>query len=163
MNVGLEEKQAVLELYDVTERIKKVSELVGYQLEILEIGSKIQTQVKEDMNNRQKEYYLRQQIKAMQEELGEEGENAAEVAEYRALIEESGMSEEARREAERELSRLARMHPSSSEYTVATTYLDWITSLPWQKETHDNLDIKEAKKVLDDDHFGLEKAKKRII
>ena len=163
MNVGLEEKQAVLELYDVTERIKKVSELVGYQLEILEIGSKIQTQVKEDMNNRQKEYYLRQQIKAMQEELGEEGENAAEVAEYRALIEESGMSEEARREAERELSRLARMHPSSSEYTVATTYLDWITSLPWQKETHDNLDITEAKKVLDDDHFGLEKAKKRII
>ncbi|MCG8473350.1 MAG: endopeptidase La [Desulfobacterales bacterium] len=163
INTGLEEKQAVLELWDVAERLKKVTQLVNYQLEILEIGTKIQSQVKEDMNNRQKEYYLRQQIKAMQEELGEEGENAAEVAEYRALIETSGMGEEARREAERELSRLARMHPSSSEYTVATTYLDWITSLPWQSETQDNLDIKQAKKVLDDDHFGLDKAKKRII
>jgi len=163
ISVGLEEKQAVLELARVKERLKKVTELVNYQLEILEIGTRIQTQVKEDMSNKQKEFYLRQQIKAMQEELGEEGENAAEVSEYRARIEAAGMPEEAKKEAERELLRLARMHPSSSEYTVATTYLEWVTSLPWQKETTDNLDIVQVRKVLDDDHFGLNKPKKRII
>nr|WP_092215868.1 endopeptidase La [Desulfoluna spongiiphila] len=163
INVSLEEKQAVLELARVKDRLKKVTELVNYQLEILEIGSRIQTQVKEDMSNKQKEFYLRQQIKAMQEELGEEGENAAEVSEYRARIEAANMPEEAKKEAERELLRLARMHPSSSEYTVAITYLEWVTSLPWQKETADNLDIVRAKKVLDDDHFGLTKPKKRII
>lgn len=163
INVSLMEKQAVLERASVKERLKKVTELVNYQLEVLEIGTRIQTQVKEDMTNKQKEYYLRQQIKAMQEELGEEGENAAEVSEYRARIEAANMPEEAKKEAERELSRLARMHPSSSEYTVATTYLEWATSLPWQTETTDNLDIKQARKVLDDDHFGLDKPKKRII
>ena len=163
INVGLEEKQAVLELSRVRDRLKKVTELVNYQLEILEIGTRIQTQVKEDMSNKQKEFYLRQQIKAMQEELGEEGENAAEVSEYRARIDAANMPEEAKKEAERELSRLARMHPSSSEYTVAITYLEWATSLPWQEETVDNLDIVRAKKVLDDDHFGLSKPKKRII
>lgn len=163
INISLAEKQAVLERASLKERLKKVTELVNYQLEILEIGTRIQTQVKEDMSNKQKEYYLRQQIKAMQEELGEEGESAAEVSEYRARIEAAGMTEEARKEAERELSRLARMHPSSSEYTVATTYLEWVTSLPWQAETKDNLDIVQARKVLDDDHFGLEKPKKRII
>lgn len=163
INVSLVEKQAVLEWASVKERLKKVTELVNYQLEVLEIGTRIQTQVKEDMTNKQKEYYLRQQIKAMQEELGEEGENAAEVSEYRDRIEAANMPEEAKKEAERELSRLARMHPSSSEYTVATTYLEWTTSLPWQTETTDNLDIKQARKVLDDDHFGLEKPKKRII
>ena len=163
INVSLVEKQTVLERASVKERLKKVTELVNYQLEVLEIGTRIQTQVKEDMTNKQKEYYLRQQIKAMQEELGEEGENAAEVSEYRARIEAANMPEEAKKEAERELSRLARMHPSSSEYTVATTYLEWATSLPWQTETTDNLDIKQARKVLDDDHFGLEKPKKRII
>ncbi|WP_300667104.1 endopeptidase La [Desulfoluna sp.] len=163
INVSLDEKQEVLELADVRERLQKVTELVNYQLEILEIGTRIQTQVKEDMGNKQKEFYLRQQIKAMQEELGEEGDLAAEVSEYQARIEGTGMPEEAKKEAERELSRLARMPPSSSEYSVATTYLEWVTSLPWQKETQDNLDIPRARKVLDDDHFGLDKPKKRII
>lgn len=163
LSVGLAEKQAVLELAGVKERLKKVTELVTYQLEVLKIGTRIQTQVKEDMSNKQKEFYLRQQIKAMQEELGEEGENAAEVSEYRARIEAAGMPEEAKKEAERELLRLARMHPSSSEYTVAVTYLEWVTSLPWQQETRDNLDIIRARKVLDDDHFGLDKPKKRIV
>ena len=163
ISVTLAEKQGILELASVKERLQKVTELVNYQLEILEIGTRIQSQVKEDMTNKQKEYYLRQQIKAMQEELGEEGDNAAEVSEYRSRIEAANLPEEARKEAERELSRLARMHPSSSEYTVATTYLEWITSLPWDTETVDNLDITQAKKVLDDDHFGLEKPKKRII
>ncbi len=163
LNISLAEKQDILERASVKERLEGVTGLVNYQLEVLELGTRIQSQVKEDMTKKQKEYYLRQQIKAMQEELGEEGENASEVSEYRDKIEATGMPEEAKKEAERELSRLARMHPSSSEYTVATTYLDWVTSLPWQSETLDNLDIDRARKILDDDHFGLEKPKKRII
>ncbi|GAB6093817.1 endopeptidase La [Desulfatiferula olefinivorans] len=163
VNSSLEDKQTVLELQNVKKRLKKVTEIVNYQLEILEIGSKIQTQVKEDMNNKQKEYFLRQQMKAIQEELGETGENSSEIQEYRTKIVENDLPEEARREAERELKRLSRMHPSSSEYTVSSTYLDWLTSLPWAVSTEDNLDIAKAKKILDEDHFGLKKAKKRII
>lgn len=163
INSSLEDKQKVLELQHVKKRLKKVTEIVNYQLEILEIGSKIQSQVKEDMNNKQKEYFLRQQMKAIQEELGETGENNSEIQDYRTKIYENDLSEEARREAERELKRLARMHPSSSEYTVSSTYLDWLTALPWGIRTEDNLDIAKAKKILDDDHFGLKKAKKRII
>ncbi|MBU1169403.1 MAG: endopeptidase La [Proteobacteria bacterium] len=163
INSSLEDKQKVLELQQVKKRLKKVTEIVNYQLEILEIGSKIQTQVKEDMNNKQKEYFLRQQMKAIQEELGETGENNSEIQDYRTKLFENNLPEEARREAERELKRLARMHPSSSEYTVSSTYLDWLTALPWDVRTEDNLDIAKAKKILDDDHFGLKKAKKRII
>jgi ATP-dependent Lon protease len=163
VNSSLEDKQAVLELQHVKKRLKKVTEIVNYQLEILEIGTKIQTQVKEDMNNKQKEYFLRQQMKAIQEELGESGENSSEIQDYKTKIYENNLPDDARREAERELKRLARMHPSSSEYTVASTYLDWITSLPWNVRTEDNLDIAKAKKILDEDHFGLKRAKKRII
>lgn len=163
VNSSLEDKQAVLELQHVKKRLKKVTEIVNYQLEILEIGTKIQSQVKEEMNNKQKEYFLRQQMKAIQEELGETGENNSEIQDYKTKILESNMPEEARREADRELKRLARMHPSSSEYTVASTYLDWLTSLPWAVSTEDNLDIAKAKKILDEDHFGLKRAKKRII
>lgn len=163
VNSSLEDKQAVLELQHVKKRLKKVTEIVNYQLEILEIGTKIQSQVKEEMNNKQKEYFLRQQMKAIQEELGETGENNSEIQDYKTKIFESNMPEEARREADRELKRLARMHPSSSEYTVASTYLDWLTSLPWAVSTEDNLDIAKAKKILDEDHFGLKRAKKRII
>ena len=163
INSSLEDKQAVLELQHVKKRLKKVTEIVNYQLEILEIGTKIQSQVKEDMNNKQKEYFLRQQMKAIQEELGETGENNSEIQDYKTKIFENNLPEEARREAERELKRLARMHPSSSEYTVSSTYLDWLTSLPWETRTEDNLDIAKAKKILDEDHFGLKKAKKRII
>lgn len=163
INSSLEDKQQVLELQNVKKRLKKVTEIVNYQLEILEIGSKIQSQVKEDMNNKQKEYFLRQQMKAIQEELGETGESTTEIQEYKTKIYEAEMPDIALREAERELKRLSRMHPSSSEYTVASTYLDWLTSLPWNVSTDDNLDIAKARKILDDDHFGLKKAKKRII
>jgi ATP-dependent Lon protease len=163
INSTPEEKQGVLEIIDLKKRLKEVTKLVNYQLEILQIGSKIQSQIKEDMNQKQKEYYLRQQMKAIQQELGETDDTNLEVEEYREKIEKSEMPEEAKNEAERELKRLSRMHPSSSEYTVASTYLDWITSLPWNESTKDNLDIKAARKILDDDHFGLEKPKKRII
>jgi ATP-dependent Lon protease len=157
------EKQKVLETEDVKERLKEVTRLANHQLDILELGSKIQNQVKGDMDKSQREYYLRQQLKAIKEELGEKDEAGVEIDEYRAKIEEKNLPEEARKEAERELDRLSRMHPSSAEYTVASTYLDWITALPWHDRTPDNLDIKKARKILDDDHFGLEKPKRRII
>lgn len=163
INASHEEKQKILETLDIRTRLGGVTRLVNFQLEILELGSKIQSQVKEDMSQKQREYYLRQQLKAIREELGEGDESSVEIDEYRAKIDEMDLPEEARKEAERELKRLGNMHASSSEYTVTTTYLDWMTSLPWGKTTEDNLDIKAARKILDDDHFGLEKAKKRII
>jgi ATP-dependent Lon protease len=163
INSSSEEKQKVLEIRDSNQRLKQVTKLVNHQLSILELGNKIQSQVKGDMDKRQREYYLRQQLKAIKEELGETDEATIEVEEYRTKIHERGLTEEAVKEAERELSRLAKMNPSSAEYTVASTYLDWLTDLPWQVSTSDNLDIKKARKVLDDDHFGLEKPKRRII
>jgi len=163
INSSLEEKQTVLETFNVNKRLKEVTRLVNYQLEILELGNKIQSQVKGDMDKRQREYYLREQLKAIKEELGEKDEATVEIEDYRAKIEEKNLPEEARQEAERELDRLARMHPSSAEYTVASTYLDWLTALPWHESTEDNLDITKARKILDQDHFGLKKAKKRIL
>jgi len=163
MNIKIDEKQSILEMNDVRKRLKEVTRLVNYQLEILELGNKIQTQVKGDMEKSQREYYLRQQLKAIQEELGEKDESSVEVDEYRAKIEEKSMPEEAKKEAERELTRLSRMNPASAEYTVSSTYLDWLTVLPWDESTEDNLDIRKAKKILDDDHYGLEKAKKRVV
>jgi ATP-dependent Lon protease len=163
INSSPEEKQKILEIQDSTKRLKAVTKLVHHQLEILELGNKIQSQVKGDMDKRQREYYLRQQLKAIKEELGETDEASVELDEYRAKIKEKNLPEEAVKEAERELDRLSRMHPSSAEYTVAMTYLDWLTELPWNDSTADNLDIKKARKVLNEDHFGLEKAKRRII
>jgi len=157
------EKQKILEILDVKERLKEVTRLISHQLEVLELGNKIQSQVKDDIDKSQREYYLRQQLKAIKQELGETDETNVEIAEYRAKIEKKNLPAEAKKEAERELERLSRMHPSSAEYTVASTYLDWITALPWNESTEDNLDIKKARKILDDDHFGLDKAKKRII
>lgn len=163
INSSLEEKQAVLEILDLKKRLQEVTRLVNYQLEVLELGNKIQSQVKGDMDKRQREYFLREQLKAIKEELGEKDQATVEIDDYRTKIEEKNLPEEALKEAERELDRLARMHPSSAEYTVASTYLDWLTALPWHESTTDNLDIKKARKILDHDHFGLPKAKKRIL
>jgi ATP-dependent Lon protease len=163
INSSPDEKQLVLEIKDVKLRLKEVTRLLNHQLDILELGNKIQSQVKGDMDKSQREYYLRQQLKAIKEELGEKDEASVEIDEYRAKIDEKNLPAEALKEANRELERLSRMHPSSAEYTVASTYLDWITSLPWHDSSPDNLDIKKARKILDDDHFGLEKPKKRII
>ena len=163
INSSQEEKQKILETFDVKNRLTEVTRLVNHQLEVLELGKKIQTQVKGDMEKTQREYYLRQQLKAIKEELGEKDETAVETEEYKTKIKEKNLPEEARKEAERELNRLSRMHPSSAEYTVASTYLDWLTILPWNTGSKDNLDIKKARKILDEDHFGLEKPKKRII
>ncbi|MBU4318223.1 MAG: endopeptidase La [Proteobacteria bacterium] len=163
INSNLEEKQKILETLDIKKRLQEVTLLANHQLEILELGNKIQTQVKGDMDKSQREYYLRQQLKAIQEELGEKDENTVQLEEYREKLKVKNLPEEAMKEAQRELDRLARMHPSSAEYTVALTYLDWMTSLPWNESTTDNLDIQAARKILDEDHYGLEKAKKRII
>ena len=163
INATIEEKQKILEILDVKERLREVTRLVNHQVEILELGSKIQSQVKDDMDKSQREYYLRQQLAAIRKELGETDDEKVEVEEYRAKIEKKNLPEEAKKEAERELARLSRMHPSSAEYTVSATYLDWMTALPWNEKTEDNLDIKKARRVLDEDHYGLEKAKKRII
>jgi ATP-dependent Lon protease len=163
INSTLEEKQKVLETLNIKKRLQEVTRLVNYQLEILKLGSKIQSQVKGDMDKKQREYYLRQQMEAIKEELGEKDETSIEIEEYKAKIKEKNLPKEALKEAEREIGRLSRMHPSSSEYTVASTYLDWLTSLPWNESTEDKLDIKKARKILDDDHYGLKKPKKRII
>ena len=163
INSTPEDKQRILEIDDIKKRLKKVTKIANHQLEILELGNKIQSQVKGDMDKKQREYFLRQQLKAIKEELGETDKATVEIDDYRAKIKEKNLPEEAAKEAERELDRLSRMHPSSAEYTVASTYLDWMTALPWNESTKDNLDIKKARKVLDDDHYGLEKAKKRII
>ncbi len=163
INAAAEEKQKILEILDVKGRLREVTRLISHQLEILELGNKIQSQVKDDIDKTQREYYLRQQLKAIRQELGETDEPKVEVEEYRAKVEKKNLPPEVKKEAEREIERLSRMHPSSAEYTVATTYLDWLTVLPWNEGTKDNLDIKKAKKILDEDHFGLEKAKKRIV
>jgi len=163
INASVEEKQKVLELLDTKKRLTEVTRLVNHQRDVLELGDKIQSQVKDDMDKRQREYYLRQQLKAIREELGEGEESNVEMEDYRAKIEAKNLPEEAKKEAKRELERLSRMHPSSSEYTVSSTYLDWLTALPWNETTEDNLDIAKARGVLDEDHFGLEKAKKRIL
>ena len=163
INSSSEEKQKILETEDVRKRLKEVTKQANHHLEILELGNKIQSQVKGDMEKSQREYYLRQQMKAIREELGEKDDAAVEIDDYRAKVKDKNLPPEALKEAERELNRLSRMHPSSAEYTVASTYLDWLTTLPWNENTKDNLDIKKARKVLDEDHFGLDKAKKRVI
>ena len=163
INGTSEEKQVILEILDVKARLREVTRLVNHQLEILELGNKIQSQVKDDIDKSQREYYLRQQLNAIRKELGEADEPKVEVEEYRQKLAKKDLPDEARKEAERELTRLERMHPSSAEYTVASTYLDWILALPWHEGTEDNLDIRKARKILDEDHYGLEKPKKRII
>ncbi|MCD6138130.1 MAG: endopeptidase La [Deltaproteobacteria bacterium] len=163
LNIGKEEKQQILETQDVKERLTKVTKLINRELQVLELGQKIQSQVKQDMDKAQREFYLRQQLKTIKEELGEKDESKVEIEEYQTKIAEKNLPEEAKKEAERELGRLKRMHPASAEYTVATTYLDWLTSLPWNESTEDRLDIEEARKVLDEDHYDLKKVKKRII
>jgi ATP-dependent Lon protease len=163
INAPIEEKQKILEIADTNERLKEVTRIVNHQMEVLELGNKIQSKVKSDLDKSQREFYLRQQLKAIQQELGEADQTTLEVEEYRKKIEEKNLPPEAQKEAQRELERLGRMHPSSAEYTVASTYLDWITALPWNQGTVDNLDISKARKILDQDHYGLAKPKKRIL
>ena len=163
LNLKLEEAQEILETLSVGERIRKLTAFLSRELEVLELGSKIQSQVKQEMDRAQREFYLREQLKAIQKELGELDERTMEINELREKITQAGLPAEAQKEAERELDRLAKMPPAAAEYTVSRTYLDWLISLPWSRSTEDNLDIARAARVLDEDHYNLEKVKERIL
>src|SRR3954451_396240 len=158
-----EEKQRLLEERDVTARLRQVSVILNRELEVVELGSKIQSQVQSEMEKGQREYFLRQQLKAIQEELGEGDEQQAEVNELRSQLEALDLPDDVRKAANRELARLEKLPPAAAEYGVIRTYVDWILMLPWGKVTQDNLDLEQARKVLDADHFDLEKIKDRII
>lgn len=161
--IATEEKQEILETLPVAERLQKLLGILNREAELLDLSSKIQGEVREELNKTQRDYFLREQMKAIQRELGDVEDRTEEIEELREKIEAAGMSEEARREADRELDRLQRMPPQAAEYTVSRTYLDWLVALPWQKSTEDNLDIPHAKSVLDEDHTGLDKPKDRIL
>ena len=156
-------KQGLLESLEVKARLEKLVTVLAKEAEVLELGSKIQSQVESELSKSQREYYLREQMKAIQKELGEGDERAQEIEEFRKRIEAAAMPEEAQKEGLRELERLAKMPPAAAEYTVARTYLDWLVSLPWQKETADQVEISRARQILDEDHWALEKVKERIL
>jgi ATP-dependent Lon protease len=163
LRLKTEEKQKVLELADVHLRLREVSAILQRELEVYELGTKIQSQVASEIEKGQREYFLRQQLKAIQEELGEGDPEQAEAAELRERLLEKQLPEDVRKAAERELSRLERLPSAAAEHGVIRTYLDWILSLPWQEFTADNLDLDHARAVLDADHFDLEKVKDRIV
>ncbi|HHT9132956.1 MAG TPA: LON peptidase substrate-binding domain-containing protein, partial [Candidatus Tripitaka californicus] len=163
LSISVHEKEEGLEAVKVKERLKKVNTLISKEMEVLELARKIQGQVKSELDKGQKEYYLRQQLKAIQDELGETDERTVEVQELKQKITQAKMPPEVLKEAERELSRLQKMPPQAAEYTVSRTYLDWLVSLPWSVTTTDNLDINQAQKVLDEDHYDLKRVKDRIL
>ena len=163
VRIDLDEAQRLLEIDSVEEKLRHLMTILSKELEVLELGRKIQTEAQTEMEKMQREYYLREQLKAIQRELGEGDEQTVEVEEFRKKIAEAGMSEEAEKEALREVDRLSKLPIAAAEYGVIRTYLDWITSLPWSQTTEDNLDIAHARKVLDEDHYGLKDIKERIL
>src|SRR5207245_6745194 len=163
VDVPIEEKQQVLETVDLKDRMKLVLELLNRKREILKLSSKIDSQVKGEMSKTQREYYLRQQLKAIKEELGELGEEEEELDELGERLKKIGLPPEVEKVANKELNRLNSIPTASSEYTVARTYLEWIADLPWSKKTDDNLDVENARDQLNRDHYSLDKVKKRIL
>jgi len=163
LRLKTEEKQALLEQPDVSSRLRDVLRILKRELEVVELGTKIQSQVQSELEKGQREYFLRQQLKAIQEELGEGDEQQAEINELRQQMEEKNLPEETRKAVERELSRLEKLPPAAAEYGVIRTYIDWILSLPWTETTEDNLDLERAREILDEDHYDLEKVKERIL
>ena len=164
-NLGLkaEQSQEVLEILDPVQRLKKVSEILAREIELLTVQQKIQSEARGEIDKTQREYFLREQLKAIQKELGDIDERAEEIKEFRKKIEEAKMPEKVLKEAEKQLKRLEKMHPDSAEAATIRTYLDWLVELPWSKSTTDNLDIKAAERVLNEDHYDLEKVKERIL
>ncbi len=163
IDATIEEKQDVLEAIHLKNRLNKVLELINRQFEVLKLSNKINSQVKGEMSKTQREYYLRQQLKAIKEELGGKDDEESGLEELEKNLKLADLPEEAKKAAQRELKRMRNMQPSQAEYTVARTYLDWLADLPWDKCSKDNLDLENAKKHLDGDHYGLEKIKKRIL
>ena len=158
-----EQRQELLETIDVLDRLKLVSGFLARQVEILELKGKIQSEVKSEMDKTQREYILREQLKAIQRELGEDDPQQAEIAELRDKVEASGMPDEVKTRALKEIDRMSRIPSASPEVGVIRTYVDWLVGLPWNVSTEDLLDIKQAKVILDEDHYGLDKVKERIL
>jgi ATP-dependent Lon protease len=163
LNLTIAERQQILETIDPKDRLQKLIPLLSKELSILELGDKIRNQVKTEMDKDQRDYFLREQMKAIQRELGEGDEHSLEVGNLRKKVEKANLSPEALKAAHEELDRLARMPPHAAEYTVARTYIDWLVKLPWSVSTTDSLDVSAARKILDEDHYDLEKVKDRII
>lgn len=163
LNIDKDEKLELLAEIDIKKRMEKVLIVLEEQLEILELGSKIQSRIKGKIDKSQKEYYLREQLKAIQAELGDTDDADIELEDLKKRLDEKNLPDNVRKAADKELDRLRRMNPASAEYSVARTYLDWIIDLPWRDEAEETIDIQEARKILEEDHFDLEKVKKRII
>jgi len=163
LNLDVESKQSILSTTDLIDKLKKVNYYLTRELDILQIGSKIQTQIQSEMAKTQREYFLREQLKAIQRELGEMDEKTSELNEVKEKIEKAKLPAEVQKEAEKEIERLARIPPVSAEYPVIRNYLDWLSELPWKVSTEDNLDLRLANKVLNEDHYDLEKVKERIL
>jgi ATP-dependent Lon protease len=161
--IGTPVKQEVLETLDIRARMDVLNRLLIKELEVLELGSKIQSQVQSEVGKNQREYFLREQLKAIQKELGEGDDQAKEIDELRDKIDAAGMPEGVKKEALRELDRLSKMPVAAAEYTVSRTYLDWLVAVPWAKRTEDSIDLRRTKDVLDADHSGLEKVKDRVL
>jgi ATP-dependent Lon protease len=158
-----EDKQDILETLDLKQRMDRVQKLLDYRVEVLKLSQKIGQQTRERMSERQREAMLREQMRSIQQELGEGEDRAEEIRELTEAIEQAGMPEEANTQAMREIKRLERMPEAAAEYSMVRTYLEWLTELPWSKESEDKLDIEEARRILDEDHYGLEKVKRRIL
>ncbi len=163
LELPVEKAQEILEIFDPIERLKKVSDLLGKEVQVLTMQAKIQSQAREEMTKSQREYFLREQMRAIRSELGESDERTKEFKELRQKIKKAKMPEEVEKAAHKELQRLDQMHPDSAEASIVRTYLDWLIEMPWSKSTPNNLDIKKAKEVLDEDHYNLEKVKERIL
>ena len=163
LRLKLEESQSILEIYEPIERLKKVNDLLTRELELATMQAQIQNQAKDEMSKTQREYFLREQLRQIHQELGEGDEKTEELNEIKAQIDKAGMPPDVEKEAIKQLKRLEQMHPESSESSLVRTYLDWMVELPWGERTEDNLDLKKAKKVLDEDHFDLEKIKERFL
>lgn len=164
-NLGLkvDATQAVLEISDPIQRLRQVSDILGKEIEVLSMQQKIQAQAKGEMDKTQREYFLREQLKAIQKELGELDERAEEITEFRKRIKDAKMPDKVLKESEKQLKRLEKMHPDTAESATVRTYLEWMVELPWSKRSKDNLELKAAAKVLNDDHYDLEKVKERIL
>jgi ATP-dependent Lon protease len=163
LRLKTDDKQALLEELDVGRRLRRLSEILAGELEVVALGSKIQSQVQSELDKGQREYFLRQQLKAIREELGEADEIQAELRELRQQLDAAELPEDARKQADRELARLERLQPAMAEYGVVRGYLEWIAALPWGRSTEDNLDLKHAHKVLNEDHYDIEQVKDRIL
>ncbi|MGA8745063.1 MAG: endopeptidase La [Solirubrobacterales bacterium] len=163
LRIPTEEKQRLLEEVDVAKRLRHLSQILARELEVVQLGTQIQSQVQSEIDKGQREFFLRQQLKAIQDELGEGDEQQAELNDLRERIEEANLPEDARKAAERELARLEKLPPAAAEHGVIRTYLEWLVELPWSRMTEDNLDIAHAREVLDADHYDLEKVKDRIL